>query len=121
MVAFTGDGKVLVGAAAKRQSITNPENMIYAIKRLIGRRYDDPITKKDMEMVPYHIVPGDNGDAWVEARGKKYSPSQISAFILTKMKETAEANLGTSGTQAVTTVPASLSDAEPHTNTTDRH
>jgi molecular chaperone DnaK len=112
MVAFTDDGQILVGQPAKRQSITNPENTIYAIKRLIGRRYDDPITKKDMEMVPYHIVPGDNGDAWVEARGKKYSPSQISAFILTKMKETAEANLGSAVTQAVITVPAYFNDAQ---------
>src|SRR5258705_42224 len=112
MVAFTDDGQILVGQPAKRQSITNPENTIYAIKRLIGRRYDDPITKKDMEMVPYHIVPGDNGDAWVQARGKKYSPSQISAFILTKMKETAEANLGSAVTQAVITVPAYFNDAQ---------
>jgi molecular chaperone DnaK len=112
MVAFTDDGQVLVGQPAKRQSITNPENTIYAIKRLIGRRYDDPITAKDKEMVPYHIVPGDNGDAWVEARGKKYSPSQISAFILTKMKETAEANLGSTVTQAVITVPAYFNDAQ---------
>jgi molecular chaperone DnaK len=112
MVAFTDDGQVLVGQPAKRQSITNPENTIYAIKRLIGRRYDDPITAKDKEMVPYHIVQGDNGDAWVEVRGKKYSPSQISAFILTKMKETAEANLGTTVTQAVITVPAYFNDAQ---------
>src|ERR1700737_552613 len=112
MVAFTDDGQVLVGQPAKRQSITNPENTIYAIKRLIGRRYDDPITAKDKEMVPYHIVPGDNGDAWVEIRGKKYSPSQISAFILTKMKETAEANLGSTVTQAVITVPAYFNDAQ---------
>src|SRR5467141_4117868 len=112
MVAFTDDGQILVGQPAKRQSITNPENTIYAIKRLIGRRYDDPITKKDMEMVPYHIVPGDNGDAWVEARGKKYSPSQISAFILTKMKETAEAYLGETVTEAVITVPAYFNDSQ---------
>src|SRR6202161_2517455 len=112
MVAFTDDGEVLVGQPAKRQSITNPENTIYAIKRLIGRRYDDPITAKDKAMVPYHIVPGDNGDAWVEVRGKKYSPSQISAFILTKMKETAEANLGSAVTQAVITVPAYFNDAQ---------
>src|SRR6202171_3582489 len=112
MVAFTDDGQVLVGQPAKRQSITNPENTIYAIKRLIGRRYDDPITAKDKEMVPYHIVQGDNGDAWVEVRGKKYSPSQISAFILTKMKETAEANLGATVTQAVITVPAYFNDAQ---------
>src|SRR6202048_1230217 len=112
MVAFTDDGQVLVGQPAKRQSITNPENTVYAIKRLIGRRYDDPITAKDKEMVPYHIVPGDNGDAWVEVRGKKYSPSQISAFILTKMKETAEASLGSTVTQAVVTVPAYFNDAQ---------
>src|ERR1700736_3816256 len=112
MVAFTDDGEILVGQPAKRQSITNPENTVYAIKRLIGRRYDDPITQKDKEMVPYHIVPGDNGDAWVEIRGKKYSPSQISAFILTKMKETAEANLGSTVTQAVVTVPAYFNDAQ---------
>ena len=87
-------GEVLVGQTAKRQSITNPENTVFAIKRLIGRRYDDPITQKDKGMVPYKIVPGPNGDAWVEVKGKKYSPSQISAFILTKMKETAEAYLG---------------------------
>ncbi len=112
MVAFTDDGEVLVGQPAKRQSITNPENTIYAIKRLIGRRYDDPITEKDKTMVPYHIVRGDNGDAWVEIKGKKYSPSQISAFILTKMKETAEANLGSKVTQAVITVPAYFNDAQ---------
>jgi molecular chaperone DnaK len=112
MVAFTEDGEILVGQPAKRQSITNPENTIYAIKRLIGRRYNDPITEKDKTMVPYHIVPGDNGDAWVESRGKKYSPSQISAFILTKMKETAEAYLGGAVTQAVITVPAYFNDAQ---------
>jgi molecular chaperone DnaK len=112
MVAFTDDGQVLVGQPAKRQSITNPENTIFAIKRLIGRRYDDPITQKDKEMVSYHIVPGPNGDAWVEVKGKKYSPSQISAFILTKMKETAEANLGSTVTQAVITVPAYFNDAQ---------
>src|SRR6202051_4990297 len=112
MVAFTDDGQVLVGQPAKRQSITNPENTIYATKRLIGRRYDDPITRKDKEMVPYHIVPGDNGDAWVEGRGKKYSQSQISAFIHPKMKKTAEANLGSSVTQAVITVPAYFNDAQ---------
>ena len=105
MVAFTDTGEVLVGQPAKRQSITNPENTIFAIKRLIGRRYDDPMTQKDKGMVPYNIVPGPNGDAWVEVRGKKYSPSQISAFILTKMKETAEAYLGTKVTEAVITAP----------------
>jgi molecular chaperone DnaK len=112
MVAFTDSGEVLVGQTAKRQSITNPENTVFAIKRLIGRRYDDPITQKDKEMVPYKIVPGPNGDAWVEVKGKKYSPSQISAFILTKMKETAEAFLGGKVSQAVITVPAYFNDAQ---------
>jgi molecular chaperone DnaK len=112
MVAFTDDGEVLVGQPAKRQSITNPENTISAIKRLIGRRHDDPMTQKDKGMVPYKIVPGDNGDAWVEVRGKKYSPSQISAFILQKMRETAEAYLGGKVTQAVITVPAYFNDAQ---------
>ena len=112
MVAFTDSGEILVGQTAKRQSITNPENTIYAIKRLIGRRYDDPMTQKDKGMVPYKIVPGPNGDAWVEVKGKKYSPSQISAFILTKMKETAEAHLGTKVTEAVITVPAYFNDAQ---------
>jgi molecular chaperone DnaK len=112
MVAFSDTGEVLVGQTAKRQSITNPENTIFAIKRLIGRRYDDPLTQKDKGMVPYRIVPGPNGDAWVEVRGKKYSPSQISAFILTKMKETAEAFLGQKVEQAVITVPAYFNDAQ---------
>jgi molecular chaperone DnaK len=112
MVAFAENGETLVGQPAKRQSITNPENTIFAIKRLIGRRFDDPMTQKDMGMVPYRIVRGDNGDAWVEVRGKKYSPSQISAFILTKMKETAEAFLGSKVTQAVITVPAYFNDAQ---------
>jgi molecular chaperone DnaK len=112
MVAFTDSGEVLVGQTAKRQSITNPENTIFAIKRLIGRRYDDPITQKDKDMVPYKIVPGPNGDAWVEVKGKRYSPSQISAFILTKMKETAEAYLGGKVTDAVITVPAYFNDAQ---------
>jgi molecular chaperone DnaK len=112
MVAFTESGEVLVGQTAKRQSITNPENTVFAIKRLIGRRYDDPLTQKDKGMVPYKIVAGPNGDAWVEVKGKKYSPSQISAFILTKMKETAEAYLGTSVTEAVITVPAYFNDAQ---------
>ena len=89
MVAFTEDGERLVGQAAKRQAVTNPENTLFAIKRLIGRKFDDPTTKKDMDLVPYKIVKADNGDAWVEVRGKKHSPSQISAFILQKMKETA--------------------------------
>jgi molecular chaperone DnaK len=112
IVAFTDSGEVLVGQPAKRQSITNPENTISSIKRLIGRRYDDPLTQKDKGMVPYKIVPGSNGDAWVEVKGKKYSPSQISAFILTKMKETAEAHLGSKVTEAVITVPAYFNDAQ---------
>jgi molecular chaperone DnaK len=111
-VAFTDTGEVLVGQPAKRQSITNPENTIFAIKRLIGRRFDDPITTKDKQMVPYKIVAGPNGDAWVEVKGKKYSPSQISAFILTKMKETAEAYLGDKVSEAVITVPAYFNDAQ---------
>ncbi len=111
-VAFTDAGERLVGQAAKRQAVTNPENTFFAIKRLIGRRFDDPIAKKDMGLVPYKIISGDNGDAWVESRGKKYSPSQISAFILMKMKETAEAYLGEKVTQAVITVPAYFNDAQ---------
>jgi molecular chaperone DnaK len=101
-----------VGQAAKRQAVTNPENTFFAIKRLIGRRMDDPMVKRDMDLVPYKIVPGDNGDAWVESRGKKYAPSQISAFILQKMKETAEAYLGEPVTQAVITVPAYFNDSQ---------
>ncbi|NUB25212.1 molecular chaperone DnaK [Azospirillum brasilense] len=112
IVAFAREGEILVGTPAKRQAVTNPENTIFAIKRLIGRRYDDPITEKDKALVPYKIVRGDNGDAWVEAQGKKYSPSQISAFILTKMKETAEAYLGEKATQAVITVPAYFNDSQ---------
>ena len=101
IVAFAKDGERLVGQPAKRQAVTNPENTVFAVKRLIGRRFDDPITKKDTELVPYHIVKGPNGDAWVQAGGKDYSPSQISAFTLQKMKETAEAYLGETVTQAV--------------------
>ncbi len=112
MVAFTNSGERLVGQSAKRQAVTNPTNTIYAVKRLIGRRYSDPIVEKDKKLVPYAIVNGDNGDAWVEARGDKYSPSQISAFILGKMKETAEAYLGEKATQAVITVPAYFNDAQ---------
>ena len=112
MVAFTESGERLVGQAAKRQAVTNPTNTLFAIKRLIGRRFEDPITKKDMALVPYHIVAGDNGDAWVESSGKKYSPSQVSAFILMKMKETAESYLGEKVTQAVITVPAYFNDAQ---------
>ena len=112
IVAFTKDGERLIGQPAKRQAVTNPDNTIFAVKRLIGRRFDDPITKKDTELVPYKIVKGANGDAWVQAGGKDYSPSQISAFILQKMKETAEAYLGETVTQAVITVPAYFNDAQ---------
>ncbi|MGB5077597.1 MAG: molecular chaperone DnaK [Sphingorhabdus sp.] len=112
IVAFAKDGERLIGQPAKRQAVTNPDSTIFAVKRLIGRRFDDPITKKDTELVPYEIVKGKNGDAWVEAGGEKYSPSQISAFILQKMKETAEAYLGETVTQAVITVPAYFNDAQ---------
>jgi molecular chaperone DnaK len=112
MVAFTDSGERLVGQAAKRQAVTNPENTLFAIKRLIGRRFDDPISKKDMGLVPYKIVAGDNGDAWVNSHGKNYSPSQVSAFILQKMKETAENYLGEKVTQAVITVPAYFNDSQ---------
>ena len=112
MVAVTEDQERLVGLPAKRQAVTNPENTFFAIKRLIGRRYDDPMVEKDKGLVPYKIVRADNGDAWVESRGKKYSPSQISAFILQKMKETAEAYLGEKVEQAVIIVPAYFNDAQ---------
>ena len=112
MVAFTGDGERLVGQPAKRQAVTNPEHTFFAVKRLIGRRYDDPMVEKDKGLVPYKIVKAPNGDAWVEADGKRYSPSQISAFILQKMKETAEAYLGETVEQAVITVPAYFNDAQ---------
>ncbi len=112
MVAFTDSGERLVGQAAKRQAVTNPENTLFAIKRLIGRRFEDPLTKKDMGLVPYRIVTGENGDAWVQCHDKNYSPSQISAFILQKMKETAEAYLGEKVTQAVITVPAYFNDSQ---------
>ncbi len=112
MVAFTDAGERLVGQPAKRQAVTNPENTLFAIKRLIGRRYNDPVTDKDKALVPYRIVEGPNGDAWVEAQGKKYSPSQVSAFILQKMKETAESHLGETVTQAVITVPAYFNDSQ---------
>jgi molecular chaperone DnaK len=112
IVAFTKDGERLVGQPAKRQAVTNPENTVFAVKRLIGRRFDDPLTKKDMELVPYTIVKGGNGDAWVQAGGKDYSPSEISAFTLQKMKETAESYLGETVTQAVITVPAYFNDAQ---------
>ncbi|RWH70000.1 MAG: molecular chaperone DnaK [Mesorhizobium sp.] len=112
IVAINSDGERLVGQPAKRQAVTNPENTIFAVKRLIGRRYDDPVTEKDKKLVPYKIVKGDNGDAWVEAGGKKQSPSQISAMILQKMKETAEAYLGEKVEKAVITVPAYFNDAQ---------
>lgn len=112
MIAFTASGERLVGHAAKRQGVTNPENTLFAIKRLIGRRFDDPLTKKDQGLVPYKIIDGANGDAWVESRDEKYSPSQISAFILQKMKETAENYLGEKVEKAVITVPAYFNDAQ---------
>ena len=112
IVAFADDGERLVGLPAKRQAVTNPTNTLFAIKRLIGRRYDDPMVEKDKKLVPYKIVKGPTGDAWVEANGKDYSPQQISAFILQKMKETAEAKLGEAVTQAVITVPAYFNDAQ---------
>ncbi|MGE0724067.1 MAG: molecular chaperone DnaK [Alphaproteobacteria bacterium] len=112
MVAFTEPGERLVGQAAKRQAVTNPENTFFAIKRLVGRRIDDPMVNKDRGLVPYKIIQGDNGDAWVESRGTKYAPSQISAFILQKMKETAEAYLGEPVAQAVITVPAYFNDSQ---------
>ncbi|MBC92911.1 MAG: molecular chaperone DnaK [Rhodospirillaceae bacterium] len=112
MVAFSDDGERLVGQPAKRQAVTNPENTLFAIKRLIGRRADDPVTEKDRDLVPYEIVKGENGDAWVKAQGKDYSPSEISAFILQKMRETAEAFLGEETPQAVVTVPAYFNDSQ---------
>ena len=112
IVALTDDGERLVGQPAKRQAVTNPEKTIFAVKRLIGRRYDDPTVEKDKKLVPYKIVKASNGDAWVEADGQTYSPSQVSAFILQKMKETAEAHLGQKVDQAVITVPAYFNDAQ---------
>ena len=112
IVAFTADGETLVGQPAKRQAVTNPENTFFAIKRLIGRRFEDPMVAKDKKLVPYSIIKADNGDAWVESRDKKFSPSQISAYTLTKMKETAERYLGETVTQAVITVPAYFNDSQ---------
>jgi len=112
IVAFTKDGERLIGQPAKRQAVTNPDNTIFAVKRLIGRRFDDPLTQKDTELVPYSITKGKNGDAWVKAGGQDYSPSQISAYTLQKMKETAESYLGETVTQAVITVPAYFNDAQ---------
>src|SRR5260221_3992865 len=111
IVAFAKNGEILVGQPAKRQAVTNAENTVFAIKRLIGRRYNDPVVEKDKALVPYKIVPGDNGDAWVEVQGKKYSPSQISSVILVKMKETAESYLGEKVTHAVINVPAGINDS----------
>ncbi|MFD1697102.1 molecular chaperone DnaK [Roseibium aestuarii] len=112
MVAFTEDGERLTGQPAKRQAVTNPTNTLFAVKRLIGRRFDDPTVAKDKKLVPFEIVKADNGDAWVQAHDEKYSPSQVSAFILQKMKETAESYLGETVTQAVITVPAYFNDAQ---------
>lgn len=112
VVAFTDDGQRLVGAPAKRQAVTNPQNTLFASKRLIGRRFDDPATQKDIKQLPYKVIKAPNGDAWVEARGQKYSPSQIGAFVLQKMKETAEAYLGQTVKEAVITVPAYFNDSQ---------
>jgi len=112
VVAFTDDGEKLVGQPAKRQAVTNPENTIFAVKRLIGRNFKDSTVKKDIAAAPFKIVNSEKGDAWIEAKGEKYSPSQISAFILQKMKETAEKYLGQEVTKAVITVPAYFNDAQ---------
>jgi molecular chaperone DnaK len=112
VVAFTDDGEKLVGQPAKRQAVTNPENTIFAVKRLIGRNFEDPTVKKDIAAAPFKIINSEKGDAWIEAKGEKYSPSQISAFILQKMKETAEKYLGQEVTKAVITVPAYFNDAQ---------
>src|SRR5688572_2950309 len=112
IVAFTKDGEVLVGQTAKRQAVTNPQNTLYAIKRLIGRKFEDDVVKKDVGMVPYKIVKADNGDAWVEVNGKKMAPPEISARVLTKMKQTAEDYLGEKVTEAVITVPAYFNDSQ---------
>jgi molecular chaperone DnaK len=112
MVAFTNDGEMLVGQPAKRQAVTNPENTLYAIKRLIGRRFDSEQVKRDINQVPYKIIEGDNGDAWVKINDKKYAPSQISAFVLQKIKEYAESYFGEPVTQAVITVPAYFNDSQ---------
>ena len=109
VVAFTENDEKLIGQPAKRQAVTNPENTIFAVKRLIGRSFEDETVKKDINKVPFKIVKSDNNEAWIEGKGKKYSPSQISAFILQKMKETAEKYLGQAVTKAVITVPASVS------------
>ena len=112
VVAFTDEKEKLIGQPAKRQAVTNPENTIFAVKRLIGRNFEDPTVKKDIAAAPFKIVNSEKGDAWIEAKGEKYSPSQISAFILQKMKETAEKYLGQEVTKAVITVPAYFNDAQ---------
>ena len=112
VVAFGENNEKLVGQSAKRQAVTNPENTLFAVKRLIGRNFEDETVKKDVSKAPYKIIKADNNDAWLEARGKKYSPSQISAFILQKMKETAEKYLGQEVKQAVITVPAYFNDSQ---------
>src|SRR5512138_3777626 len=112
IIAFTKDGEVLVGQTAKRQAVTNPSNTLFAIKRLIGRRFEDDVVQKDVGMVPYKVVKADNGDAWVEVGGKKMAPPEISARVLTKMKQTAEDYLGEKVTEAVVTVPAYFNDSQ---------
>jgi molecular chaperone DnaK len=112
IIAYTEDGETLVGQPAKRQAVTNPDNTLFAIKRLIGRQFDDPVVQKDIKMVPYKIVKADNGDAWVEVRGETMAPPQISAQVLKKMKKTAEDYLGESVTEAVVTVPAYFNDSQ---------
>jgi molecular chaperone DnaK len=112
IIGFLANGERTVGAPAKRQAVTNPANTVFGIKRLVGRRYDDPTTKKDKELVPYKIISSNNGDAWVDIKGEKFSPSQISAFILQKMKETAESYLGEKVEKAVITVPAYFNDSQ---------
>ncbi|HZU75669.1 MAG TPA: Hsp70 family protein, partial [Dehalococcoidia bacterium] len=112
VVAYTDDGQIVVGRPAKRQAVTNPHNTLYAVKRLIGRRYDEPIVQKDIGMVPYKIVKAPNGDAWVEVKGKKMAPPEVSAQVLIKMKKTAEDYLGEKVTEAVITVPAYFNDSQ---------
>ena len=112
IVAYTEDGEILVGQSAKRQAVTNPTNTLFAVKRLIGRRFDDGVVQKDIGMVPYNIVRADNGDAWVEAKGQKMAPPQVSAEVLKKMKKTAEDYLGEKVTEAVITVPAYFDDSQ---------
>ena len=112
IVAFTDDSEILVGQSAKRQSVTNPQNTLFAVKRLIGRKFKDDVVQKDISMVPYKIVAADNGDAWVEAKGDQKAPPQISAEVLKKMKKTAEDYLGESVTEAVITVPAYFNDSQ---------